>query len=277
MVLTLETVEPTNKFQPKTHFIENNSGDSVVSSFSIGVTPQDKINVSIGFNALQHQTGVDHLKQTIADLLADRNYEIEAESGGEFFLTFKDVDVGDLTAIVGTLSQSVDLGQGKTAYAVLDKKIVLDLAEIEQEILEGADLFSVKRSESYDGDKQYIDYNSNIPGALVSTVKQDSRQAEGNGEPISFETTNIYLGDDPLGLVKGSIQKAGLDFNSNDSMIAVDGTIKEVSQALANIGAIPAAAVESIESQFDELRPHPVIKSQIDKHSCTVGSPSCHI
>lgn len=260
-----------DKHNPDSYHIEHGdfSTKKALSGFSIeesGASRPDapKYNYSVSFDLSKgglpsSENDPDRLKQTVTNLLdaaSIENYEFKRSiNGRDFSVEVKGAEAGMLTKVAGALSSNVNLEDGKTIHAVIDKDVAIRIADLEAEATgQDVDAYSITRDEFSEPGVEYVTYSSNIPGSAVTAVQQDGQSAAIAGQKVRAEKTRILIDPASKSAVAKALRDVNADFTAGQGVIQVNDPIHEVSKALTLAGLLPQSAGAKIATEFAEVR-----------------------
>lgn len=262
-----------DKWNPSSHYIEYGdfSTKNPVQGFSIEESARSTednplFNYTIGFEAGKGGSTPTDRKQLVDQVTNLLNgagiedFKIEGSSHDRTFsVEIKGVKAGELTRVAGALSTNVDLGQGTTEYALIDKDVAVRAVDLEAEATGlDVDAYSLDKIELNSGN-EYMSYESNIAGSTIQALQQDGQQAgfdiDGVGHNVTLEKTNVVFRDGVTSAVSTTFMNAGLIFERANGMLRVNSPIADVAQVLSQQNLIPQSANAAIQKEFATLRP----------------------
>ncbi len=278
--LTMEHFEAEGKWEPEKWIIDNDPlmNKNPVTDFIIEKETDGRLSLTIGLDAEHYRNDPAALRQTVTDLLDGNNisgYKIEQSSHRNLSsIKLRNVTPGDLTRVAGALSASVDKGNGSTAYNLIDPKTALQVADLEIEALGPTGAYSLDSVKATEGEIDYLDYESNIPGAAVKSIQQDGLSAEIDGKYVKQEITGIAFEAGNKSDIVAALEKGGLSFTAGKEIIRCEEPFAKVSQVLANAGLIPKAANTDIQTKLASMKQNFVTAAAVKAAGIAVAKPA---
>lgn len=259
--LTVEHFEASGKWDPEKWIIDNDplTNKNPVSDMVIERETDGRLTLSVGLDAQYYKSDPARLRQTVVDLLEGNNianFEIKQSSHRNLStIKIRGAEAGDLTRLIGALSSSVDKEDRTTAYGIIDKSVAIEVADLEvEEIFGETGAFSINRIPLSGHDKEYLDYESNIPGSAVTLLEQDGESASIDGKDVTAEKTNIVFDAGSKSQIIKALRDVNADFVDGKEVLRVNEPIHEVANALSRAGLLPKNANKIIAKEFAEIR-----------------------
>lgn len=271
IALQTENFPAESKWETDSTVVEHGdfSTASALKSFTVEQTMATKGQDEPRYNASAHfdlsggnlprsQQDPVRLRENITNLLEGagiENFEFDGSvNGRDFSVRIKDAEPGVLTRLTGALSTSVDMGNGATAYALIDKDVATRMVDIEaQAIGQDIEAYTFDEFELTEGGS-YISYETGITGAVVQAVQQDGQMAEHDGEDATVAKTNVLTSDGSRSEVARVLKAAGFEPELGEDKVSVDAPITDVTKALAAADMIPASANSEVQTRLASLR-----------------------
>ncbi len=255
----LEPEERQSKWEPVSHRYSIEGSKSPINEVVLDVHPSGSQDIIIGLDVPTNKK--DHVIQTTKTLLGEAGYEAvkfntyNSSSFSAKISVAKD-EVGVL-GVVSALSNDVKTEDGVTAYAVLPREVVRDIAIMEMNRLaEGNDHLYGSFVGGYEGElANYVDVvtQDTQAGQLlgIDFIRENGVFAE-----VTEITTELSFNDsDVQSRTVAALQKAGVSTKVENGMVTAGGTIDIVSPVMARAGLLPNSLLPAIGEQLKVLRP----------------------